>query len=106
MFCPQCRSEYRPGFIRCNDCDADLVWELPRDEEHGEPNQALIAVAESVLGGADIPCVIRNKYVHRALGGDVFTVVPAQVFVRDDDAGDARELLADLSRYDDAQGRE
>lgn len=25
MFCPNCKAEYRPGFIRCADCDADLV---------------------------------------------------------------------------------
>jgi hypothetical protein len=29
MFCPECRAEYRPGFIRCADCDVDLVQELP-----------------------------------------------------------------------------
>jgi hypothetical protein len=30
MYCPQCKSEYRPGFTRCSDCDVDLVWELPK----------------------------------------------------------------------------
>jgi hypothetical protein len=29
MFCPECRAEFRPGFIRCADCDVDLVQELP-----------------------------------------------------------------------------
>jgi hypothetical protein len=29
MFCPECRTEYRPGFTRCSDCDVDLVHELP-----------------------------------------------------------------------------
>lgn len=29
MFCPQCRTDYRPGFTRCSDCDVDLVEELP-----------------------------------------------------------------------------
>ena len=29
MFCPECRAEYRPGFTRCADCDADLVANLP-----------------------------------------------------------------------------
>jgi hypothetical protein len=29
MFCPECRAEYRPGFIRCADCDVDLAQELP-----------------------------------------------------------------------------
>jgi hypothetical protein len=29
MFCPVCRTEYRPGFTRCADCDVDLVAQLP-----------------------------------------------------------------------------
>ena len=29
MFCPECRTEYRPGFKRCPDCEVDLVSELP-----------------------------------------------------------------------------
>jgi hypothetical protein len=28
MYCPQCKSEYRPGFTHCADCDVDLVQEL------------------------------------------------------------------------------
>lgn len=29
MFCPGCHAEYRPGFLRCNECDLDLVEVLP-----------------------------------------------------------------------------
>ncbi len=32
MFCPNCGIEYRPGFTRCNDCDVDLVEQLPGAE--------------------------------------------------------------------------
>lgn len=28
MICPQCRSEYRTGFVRCASCDVDLVSEV------------------------------------------------------------------------------
>ena len=33
MFCPQCKAEYRPGFSRCADCDADLVedWSIKHE---------------------------------------------------------------------------
>lgn len=41
MFCPQCKAEYRQGFTRCADCDADLVPELPKSDielqEESEP---------------------------------------------------------------------
>jgi hypothetical protein len=33
MFCPQCRAEYRPGFIHCSDCDVDLVDGLSDSEK-------------------------------------------------------------------------
>ena len=35
MFCPQCKAEYRPGFIRCSDCDIELVDHLP-EEQHND----------------------------------------------------------------------
>lgn len=45
MFCPQCKTEYRPGFTRCADCDVDLVADLPEAAiephlagEPGDPN--------------------------------------------------------------------
>ena len=37
MICPVCQSEYRPGFTRCDSCDADLVSSLPTDSVPGSP---------------------------------------------------------------------
>src|SRR5580692_12909350 len=34
MFCPDCKSEYRPGFTHCSDCDVDLVAALPGPQSH------------------------------------------------------------------------
>jgi hypothetical protein len=36
MFCPKCKTEYRPGFTHCPDCDVDLVSELPPDARRGD----------------------------------------------------------------------
>ncbi|MBN1905921.1 MAG: DUF2007 domain-containing protein [Deltaproteobacteria bacterium] len=33
MFCPKCKAEYREGFLRCTDCDIDLVFELPPEPD-------------------------------------------------------------------------
>jgi hypothetical protein len=37
MFCPQCNTEYRPGFTRCADCDVELVNEPPHFALAGKP---------------------------------------------------------------------
>jgi hypothetical protein len=29
VYCPDCRAEYRAGFVRCADCGVELVEELP-----------------------------------------------------------------------------
>lgn len=39
MFCPNCGFEYRPGFTLCNDCDVDLVDQLPTEAESEEPKE-------------------------------------------------------------------
>ena len=44
MFCPACKTEYRPGFTKCADCGVDLVASLPA----GDP-------ADATEAGDDIP---------------------------------------------------
>ena len=40
MFCPRCRAEYREGFLKCVECNIDLVSELPPEPESApEPEQ-------------------------------------------------------------------
>lgn len=38
MFCPECKTEYRPGFTKCADCGVDLVTHLPETEPAVEPD--------------------------------------------------------------------
>ena len=42
MFCPVCRDEYRPGFTRCEPCDAALVESL----EAAAPSKAAPILTE------------------------------------------------------------
>src|SRR5215468_2570998 len=37
MICPQCNTEYRPGFTRCSDCGLDLIEEPPHYALAGKP---------------------------------------------------------------------
>src|SRR5436305_610504 len=67
LFCPQCKGEYRPGFVRCADCDIQLVAELPSEiAKRGSAsnsvlvpvlvtaNTSLLAAVTSVLNTAGI----------------------------------------------------
>ncbi len=40
MFCPVCKTEYRPGFTRCSDCLVNLVHELPAEAAAGQEESA------------------------------------------------------------------
>jgi hypothetical protein len=38
MFCPECKTEYRPGFNRCSDCGVSLVEQLPKTPDREREN--------------------------------------------------------------------
>ena len=54
MYCPTCRSEYRPGFSWCKDCDVALVDELPAETE---PEFVDLVEALSIADAGQIPLV-------------------------------------------------
>lgn len=102
-FCPQCRSEFRPGFDRCSDCDVALVETLP-PERHPEPNyELLMATADpdllplvrSALGAAGIPYV--------AEGGAATSMLPLGPAAASAHSGVAVEILVPRDRLAEAQ---
>ena len=106
MFCPECSTEYREGFLRCSDCDVDLVAVLPPEParerqlaerggdlrlmkvfETGDASQA--ALIESLLRDAAIVFDLRNLYARQARLG--FGTI--EFWVRQEDERAAREVL-------------
>lgn len=113
MFCPECGAEYREGFLRCVDCEVDLVEEPPQVEpaeesaEHyvavlraGDP--ALLLMAKSLLQDAGIAFNVKGEGLQDLFAagrlGNGFSPVagPAEIQVSSADEEAAREVLQDL----------
>ena len=48
MICPQCKSEYREGFVRCADCGVELLTQLEDEEEtDGSSGNELVSMLET-----------------------------------------------------------
>jgi len=100
MFCPECRTEYRPGFVRCADCDLPLVAKLPPEP----PPPPFEEVCTTFNSGdvAVITAILEGDGIEHTFQGETFNrvrplVEPVRLFVRCDQAKRARELLAELS---------
>lgn len=112
MFCPQCRSEYREGFTRCESCDAPLVAALP--PEAGDPSErdlvvafetgdpGLLAMAHSIVDEAEIPYLTQGEGVQDLFGlgrlGTGFSILtgPVHILVERERLEEARQLLDGL----------
>ena len=108
MFCPVCRCEFEEGFTHCAECNADLVDELPPEDEAefvdlvtimSAPDENIVMVVKSVLEAAGIRCFAKGEIVQdlfalvRAGGGFNPITGPVEIQVPLEDAQAARELL-------------
>ena len=109
MYCPQCQSEFRPGFDHCPDCDVDLVEALPPEPHHDtdvfetvlETSEVdLVPFFKSLLESAEIPYEtwgedLLNLYPLPATGLAASQHSKAVAFlVPADRAEEARQLIA------------
>lgn len=106
-FCPACRSEFRPGFERCEECDVALVGELPPESRVSNPayvprvtvyqttHHADALLMRSLLEGNGIPACIENENVSMWLLGMPTPAIPLGVTVPAADAADAKEIVKD-----------
>ena len=111
MYCPQCQSEFREGFLECVDCHVPLVESPPAEEAIPELNlvtvlessdPTVLVVAESLLLEAQIPYLKKGDQIQDLFAwGRLFTlfnpaVGPVYVQVPEQHAEAALELLQEL----------
>ena len=96
MYCPSCRAEFREGFLRCEDCDVNLVEGLPKEtEKPGYIHLATvftegdIALIKSSLDHTGIDYYFHGEQAHR------LTPLPlgARLMVREDFREEAEAIL-------------
>ena len=108
MFCPKCRSEYRPGFSECADCHIELVPELapsPKDPDSGDfveykellstYNLADISFIESILDSEKIIYFMQNEEFNTL----TFSPQPVRVMVNTYQLDEAKKLLKDFEPH-------
>ena len=111
MFCPQCRAEYRAGFVRCSDCNVELVdhlpvdlrpIDLPRGSETNHPELVVVRtyqsgldadLAKTALEAAGIESMVRSDNEGSQSPGLSFAR-GVELLVRSEDVEDADEILS------------
>ena len=105
MYCPKCRSEYKPGFYECADCDVPLVYELPSqqpltpEEEEAASlvevfstfNQAEVMLVKAYLDAEEITYHLQGELY----SGSGIYVTPVTLYVARSEADRVREMLKD-----------
>ena len=108
MFCPQCKAEYRSGFVKCSDCDIALVDELPENRRTGKARAELDDVelvvvrtystvvdaelAKTALESVGIDSMVRSDNEGSQSPGLTFSR-GAELLVRQDDVEAAEDIL-------------
>ena len=86
MFCPVCKSEYLEKYTHCDQCNVDLVAELPAGDSDMEEmvpvlrtnNQPLLAIFEAALTANNIPHYIRGAEAASLMPTNAVVVVPPE----------------------------
>ncbi len=111
MFCPRCKAEYRPGFIRCSDCDIELLDHLPPEAVDSEKAEASADVVVATVQGLleegqirsfleanGIPVQLQGETLRRVDGIYVNGIGAVRILVPRELARTALDLLAKADR--------
>ena len=111
MFCPECKAEYRIGFIRCRDCGVELVDNLPQDTTHDtdapELDYVVVHTVYDQLEADQICSFLRGNGIAARIAGERFRhpygigitgTWALQILVPEEFSGNAASLLVKADR--------
>jgi hypothetical protein len=102
MFCPKCRTEYRPGFTRCADCDVDLVDSLPSQPAPADDDRAVVVWSgnDPVAFGAALAAMQTENIPHHVISAHdqyasvaPFHVPQYEILVPSEDVSRAEDVI-------------
>ena len=109
MICPECKSEFKQGILKCSDCGVELVPALPPEPPRREPDansedikfvevvrtldMGLAAFIESVFNGEGLEYYVLGKDSNLPL----MAPTPIIIRVREDQVERALELLQEIA---------
>lgn len=116
-WCPNCKEEYRDGFVKCAQCGADLVDKPPQNDTETEDIDLnapvdpclLISVSDKIQGGlvkgllddAGIPFLIKDResggFMNVYMG---FSVYGIDIYVDKSNYDRAKELIDSCMKPD------
>ena len=111
-FCPKCKCEYRPGFVRCNNCDVGLVEALSEENEQlnrgkldlvmlaSFPNPMEAQMFQELLESNEIDSMLQSDF---SAGAGPFTASPNAVLIQEIDFAKGLELYKQYHGGDQPQ---
>lgn len=102
MYCPKCRTEYRPEFNICSNCNIELVHELP-----DEPILKFVDYEEFIFtnnpgDSALLKSVLDAEGIQYYIQGETFApyfyhALPMHFYVRKDQIAEVKDIIKDLN---------
>jgi len=98
MFCPNCRAEYREGFVVCADCNINLVDGLPDEPEPEFVEFREVLATYNPADVAFIKSLLESEGIQHFFKGEHFMYVrpladPVRLMIRIDQVEEAAEIL-------------
>ena len=114
-FCPKCKCEYRPGFLRCDTCDVELVEALSEENEQlnrgkldlvmlaSFPNPMEAQMFQELLESNGIDSMLQSDF---SAGAGPFTASPNAVLIQKMDFAKGFELYEQYQGGDQPQAQD